>query len=68
MVAGCVDTGGEQQRSYCECFADQVMASNGTSDADLERLNAEMRTVEEKGTPVPAVLQQSAEACAGPTG
>jgi len=67
MVAGCVDTGGEQQRSYCECFADQVMTRTGSSDADLERLNAEMRTVDEKGA-VPAVIQKSAEACAGPTG
>ncbi len=68
MVAGCVDTGGEQQRSYCECVADRVLTSNGTSEADLERLNAEIRAVEEKGAPIPAVLKQSAEACAGPTG
>jgi len=68
MVAGCVDTGGERQRSYCECVADRVMASNGTTDADLHRLNADIRAVEEKGAPIPAVLKQSVDYCAGPTG
>ena len=65
MVAGCVNTGGEQQRSYYECLADRVMASNGTSDEDLQRLSSEMRAVDEKGAPVPAVVKQSVDYCAG---
>jgi hypothetical protein len=62
MLAGCVDTGGEQQRSYCVCVVDEAMKRNGTTREDLARLNAQLEKVEEGG-PVPAVMTDAIQLC-----
>ena len=67
MLAGCVDTAGEQARSYCSCFVDEVMERNGTSAEDLRRLNAEFRATDEGGA-VPTLLADSVAACAKRSG
>jgi hypothetical protein len=63
MLAGCVDTAGEEMRSYCGCVVDEVMERNGTSREELDRLDAEIRKAEDGGQ-IPAVMTESIEVCA----
>ena len=68
MLAGCVDTAGDQARPQCGCLIDEMMARNGTSAEDLGRLEAEIGAVEKEGAPLPASYQQAGEVCARKAG
>jgi hypothetical protein len=64
MLAGCQDTAAPEARPLCSCMVDEVLRRNGTSREDLARLDGEVRAAQNGSGPIPAVMQQAANACA----
>jgi hypothetical protein len=60
MIAGCTSEGA--RRSYCECFADQMLERTGHDAARLRAMHAELDRLP-RGSAPPAVLLQATQAC-----